>query len=315
MPQPELPTAADLARFTLAAQHPLTRAWLGDEARLANLADEHAFDMRLATDLDFARQRVEWLELACAPEALLNRWVQVSDDLTAMLSMRYKGGDATQPFVDVSVTTRPVDAGDLEPLSALALEHYGALSPARLRFWSTHGLDEGREAFAPAQPDMRVLAAPLADLRGGTVPDGLELTPTADDRHLADAVAAYAAVDAAHPGHTGQARVLDSDSLAEAIAAGTMFDVVWRGRWSGYAGTLPETQLGLNAQVVQELLLAPHARGHGLGRWLSTLLARHLQGDGRVLSGTIHGDNRGARSAALAAGRQDVGGWWWRALG
>ena len=34
----------------------------------------------------------------------------------------------------------------------------------------------------------------------------------------------------------------------------------------------------------------------------------------QVLSGTIHGRNRGALSAATHAGRQDVGGWWWAPL-
>ncbi|MFK7601777.1 hypothetical protein ACI3L1_06150 [Deinococcus sp. SM5_A1] len=73
-----------------------------------------------------------------------------------------------------------------------------------------------------------------------------------------------------------------------------MFDVVWRGGWSGYAGTLAKTKNGLPAQSIQEMLLAPHARGHGFGSSLSTLLARHLPEDGRVPSGTIHGENRGA---------------------
>lgn len=92
-----------------------------------------------------------------------------------------------------------------------------------------------------------------------------------------------------------------------------MFDVVWEGEWSGYARTLPDTHLGLPAQDVQELLLVPlvRVRGHGLGRHVSTLLPRALPDDGGVLSGTIHGENRGGRQAALRAGRHDVGGWWW----
>lgn len=234
----------------------------------------------------------------------------VSPDLDAMLSIRFEGLDPEKPFVDVSVTSRPVAAADLLALSGAALDAYGAFRTGRLRFWSA--VEAG--AFAGTRPDMRVLAAPLAELRAGEVPDRLTLVPSRDLSHHADAVAAYAAVDAAYPGHVGQARVIDEDGLGEAIEAGTMFDVIWRGAWSGYAGTLPETQLGLPAQVVQELLLAPHARGHGLGLHLSTLLARHLPDDGRVLSGTIHSENLGALRAALAAGRHDIGGWVWRPL-
>jgi hypothetical protein len=39
------------------------------------------------------------------------------------------------------------------------------------------------------------------------------------------------------------------------------------------------------------------------------MLARELSDERPLLIGTIHADNRGAHSAALAAGRHDVGGW------
>lgn len=62
-----LPTAADLAIFSLAAQHPLTRGWVDDPTRLALLTEEHAFDLQLATDLDLARQRAEFLDVGQPP--------------------------------------------------------------------------------------------------------------------------------------------------------------------------------------------------------------------------------------------------------
>lgn len=312
---PSLPTAAHLAAFSLAAQHPLTRGWVDDPARLALLEGEHAFDLRLATDLDLARQRAEFLNVGQPPEVFLNRWVEVGSDLGAMLSIRFEGLDPQKPFVDASVTSRPLTPADLPALMAAGLDLFGTFRPGRLRVWSAEPLDGWTADVPGTRPDQRVLAAPLAELRGREVPGDLTLTPTRDLTHYADAVAAYAAVDVAHPEHAGQARVIGEDALREAIGAGTMFDVLWRGQWSGYAGTLPGTQLGLPAQVVQELLLAPHARGHGLGPHLSTLLARALPDDGRVLSGTIHGENLGARRAALNAGRHDVGGWTWVPLG
>lgn len=300
-----LPTAAELAHFSLTAQHPLTLNWCPAPERLANLAEEHAFDLQLATDLDLAGKRAEFINVGPPPEAYLNRWVTVRPDLDAMLSIRFKGMDVSKPFVDVSVTSRPVGAADFPWLSAAALRDYGNFHPPRIRVWSA------AETFAGLKPDLRVLAAPLAELRGEEVTPELSLRPTTDHSNYADAQAAYAAVDAAHPKHIGQAGLLSEEDLQDTIDAGTMFDVVWRGRWSGYAGTLPKTKNGLPAQSVQEMLLAPHARGHGFGASLSTLLARHLPADGRVLSGTIHGENRGAQTAARRAGRHDVGGWWW----
>ncbi|GAA0521613.1 hypothetical protein [Deinococcus depolymerans] len=302
----DLPGATELAAFTLAAQHPATHGWTDPAARLGTLADEHGFDLQLATDLDLAAQRAGFLNAGPAAPAYLNRWVPAGGDLHAMLSIRFEGLDVTKPFVDVSVTSRPVTRADLPALAAAA-RVYAAFHPPRLRFWSAAPMTD----WADLNPDRRVLAAPVGDLRGHPVPDGLTLTPTPDTGRYADAQAAYDAVDAAHPHHPQEARLLSADDLQECIDASTMFDVHWRGGWAGYAGTLAYPQLGLDAQVVQELLLAPHARGHGLGAALSTLLARHLPDPAQVLSGTVHGRNQGAREAARRAGRQDVGGWWW----
>ncbi|WP_412029087.1 hypothetical protein [Deinococcus yunweiensis] len=302
----DLPTIRDLAAFSLAAQHPRTLAWSDHAGRLPRLEDERAIDLDLATDHGIAWQRAETLRAGPPVDAYLNTWHAVAPDLQAMLSIRFRDGDTSLPFVDVSVTSRPVMPADL-PALVTAAETYAAFRPPRLRFWSAAAL----YAHPHLTPDMRVLAAPLADLRDRPVPDDLHLTLTRDTSRHADAVAAYAAVDSVHPGHREQAGIISPDDLQEAIDAGTMFDVIWQGQWSGYAGTLAHSQLGLDAHVVQELLLTPPARGHGLGAALSTLLARHLPNSGQVLSGTVHGRNRGARQAALGAGRHDVGGWWW----
>lgn len=105
---PDLPTATDLARLSLAAQHSRTLDWSGESARLARLEGEHANDLDLATSAEIATRRHDTLQAGPPPEAYLNRWVNVSADLDAMLSIRFKGGDVTRPFVDAGVSTRPV---------------------------------------------------------------------------------------------------------------------------------------------------------------------------------------------------------------
>lgn len=303
-----LPSTLDLARFSLASQRPLP--WAREAERLTNLADEHAFDLQLAMDMEIAAKRAEHFGLGLPPEAYLNRWVQISDDMKAMLSIRFKRTDVTQPFVDVSVTSRPVNESDFPALSEAAQREYGPFRPPRLRFWS----DRDMHAFPGTTTDMRALAAPISELRGRPTPQGLTLVATCDDTHYPEAQAAYAAVDSQHPAHAGQAALFSLENLQECIEARTMFDILWNGVWSGYAGTLSETKHGLPAQTVQELILTPEARGHALGAALSTLLAQHLPADGRVLYGTIHGENSGARKAALNAGRHDIGGWNWLSM-
>ncbi|WP_420596210.1 GNAT family N-acetyltransferase [Deinococcus sp.] len=306
----DLPTVEQLAEFSLAAQHPLTRQWLDDKTRLERLAEIHEFDLELATDLELAEQRAAFFDVGQDAASFLNRWVSVPPDLHAMLSIRFQGLDVTKPFVDASLLSRPLTELDVPALAEIAREIYGAFKPLYLRLWSAAPAGH----FAGTQSDKRFLAAPLAELSKGDAPPELSLSPARDLAHYADAQAAYDNVDAQHPKHTGQARMQDDESLLESIEAGTLFDVWVGGEWAGYVGANSDTEgdgdtLGLDAYVVQEIILAPAFRGHGYGAALSTLLARSLPEQQRVLIGTIHAENWGAITGALRAGRVDVGGW------
>ncbi len=306
-----LPAASQLAKYRLSAQHPLTREWVADDLRLELLAAECAGDLLLATDLEIAELRAELRAERFAPgrpaHLLLNRWCEVTDGLSAMLSMRYEGLDVGLPFVDASLVSRPVESGDLPHLQSAAMDAYGALGPLYLRLWDAR--PDG--AIAGTVPDRRFLAAPLCELRAGPwPPPHLRLRPVEAATHHGALLAAYADVDHDYPGHVRQAWASTRAELDESASAGTLFDVLLDGEWSGYVGAhLGDDTLGMPAWVVQELALAPGARGRGYGRYLSGMLARQLSDERPVLVGTIHADNFGARTGALAAGRHDVGGW------
>lgn len=303
-----LPTTFELARGTDIGQHPRTRAW-EDDQRLPRLAVDHELDLRLATDREIAADRARLLDVGQEAEAFLNRWAPVSDDLDAMLSIRFEGLDPKRPFVDACGLSRPFTAADAGPLAAAAGRAYGGFAPSYVRVFSAEPLD----VLPGTRRDKRFLAAPVGELADESrpVPAGLQLRPTNDLRHWDAAAAAYAEVDAAHPAHPRQASLQPHEDLQESVAAGTLFDVLRDGEWVGYVGATIDTRssLGLPAYEVQELVLTAPARGQGLGPHLTTLLARSLPDPDRVLIGTVHADNRGAVAAALAAGRHDVGGW------
>lgn len=305
-----LPSATDVARWTLAAQHPLTRQWCrDDDSRLARLAEDHEFDLRLATDLDLAGQRAR-LAPGHEPRELFNQWVAVSPKLSVLLSIRFEGGDATKPFVDASVLSRPFTQDDLPALGAAAAGVFGSLTPRYLRLWSA----EPTDAFAGTHRDKRFMAAPLRDLvapPGSAVPAGLSLRGTTDLSHWDDAAAAYAAVDADYPAHPDEARVQEAEDLQESVDAGTLFDVLVDDTWAGWVGVLADSDssLGLPCYEVEEIILAPGFRGRGFGHHLMGLLAKQLPDRDRILVGTIHADNRGALEAAKRSGRHDIGGW------
>lgn len=302
-----LPSAEDLARFTLAVQHPATRRWVDDAVRSRRLATAHESDLRLATDRDLAAQRAEMMHVGQQADAFLNRWLTVSDDLEAMLSIRFEGLDREKPFVDATVLSRPFAGDDLSAMARVATETYELFLPGYLRVWSA----EPTDAFPGTDRDRRFLGAPLRDLVGREVPIELSVAPTRDLCRYPDALAAYAAVDAVHPGHPGQATIQDADDLQESIETGTLFDVLVHGEWAGYVGATSDggSDLGLAAHVVQEIILVPEQRGRGYGAHLTTLLAAGLPGPDNVLLGAIHADNRGALAGAMRAGRQDIGGW------
>jgi GNAT superfamily N-acetyltransferase len=306
---PESPSEEQLAAFFLAAQHPTTSAWVDPERRLSLLAEQRKTDVLLARDLEIAAQRAQHFAPGHAPETFLNRWAPVTNDLHAMLSIRYEGLDVTKPFVDAMVTSRPLSQADLAPMVTAARDAYGSLRPGYVRVWSR----EPAGHFAGTDADKRFVAAPLADLRSSTEPPPeLTLSVTDDLAHYDDAVAAYRAVDADHPGHRVQAALQSAESLEDCLDEGELFDVLIDDSWAGYVGVAAEGEtLGLPAYVVQEVILAEQFRGHGYGRYLSTAVARALPEDGKadILLGTIHQDNCGALGAALVGGRVDVGGW------
>ncbi len=230
--------------------------------------------------------------------------MSVRPDLGAMLSIRFKGLDRQQPFVE-ALTSRTWTAGDLIALVEAAQDTYGAFRPLHLRLWSA----QTPQGTPKLMPDKRALAAPIQDLRLAPVPPELTLTPTTDLGQYAAAQAAYAAVDQQHPHHAAQAGLLSEEDLQACIQAGTMFDVRLHGSWVGYVGALAKPKLGLSAYSVQELLLTPQARGRAYGQALTTLLARHLPEPQRMLVGTIAAGNQGALQVARRAGRIDIGGW------
>ncbi|MFF0340031.1 GNAT family N-acetyltransferase [Kribbella sp. NPDC004875] len=301
-----IPSAEELARYTLARQHPITRTWVDDRTRLTTLAEEHAaLDILLAEDLDIAAQRAARLAPGKPAGSMLNRWVAISNDLDAMFSIRFENMNLAKPFVDATPMTRSPQPSDLPALAAAAREHYGIHNPRYLRLWSAEA------GVAGAEPDRRFLAAPISELQPHDVPPGLALRPTKTVDHYEDAAGAYDAVDADHPHHTEEATLQERDALQESADDGLLFDVTVNGEWAGYAAAVikPDDALGLPAYVVREIILAKRYRGRGYGRHLSALLAQALPDPTRILIGTIHSANHGARTAARTAGRQDIGGW------
>lgn len=162
-----IPTAQQLAAYTLAQQHPATAGWIRPQERLRLLALEHQLDVRMATDLEFAAMRRDQFAPDRPSEDLLNTWEAIADDFGAMLSMRWEGGDPHHPFVDACALSRPVETDeDVRTLRTAARDIFGSFQPHYLRWWSCE-----RAGHHPGTlPDKRFLAGPVRDLVDADAP-------------------------------------------------------------------------------------------------------------------------------------------------
>jgi GNAT superfamily N-acetyltransferase len=305
-----LPTARDLAEYTLGQQHPITEGWSPPGVRVKLLTGEHQIDLDLAADQDLAAARRDRFAPGQPADLFLNSWEQVRPGLYVMLSIRYESGNPARPFVDFSAASRPRNEDrDIAAVAVSAALRYGILRPACLRWWTSRPAG----AIPGTSHDRRFLAAPLGELTGQPVPGQLALQTSRDLSRYGQAVAAYQSVDRTHPDHPRQAAIETADDLAGLQRDGTLFDVLLDGRWAGYVAAEPGHTLGLAGYTVAELILTDAARGHGYGRHLTTLLAQALSRPApagtAVLTGTIHQRNTGALRAARQAGRHDIGGW------
>lgn len=301
---PDLDDVVQVADQTL---HPMVRERVPEASRLEALRKEMTWALTTAmTDLEFAEGfAAAQPQSGQPPEAFLNRWVTIADDLSALVGPRYRSRDPAKPFVSVEASTRPITAEDLPALRSVLGGEFSAFDPLYVRCWNA----EPPGAWPGTRPDMRNVVGHIADLRQRPLPSSLTAR-TATDLVFYDR---YAAIHQTHverePEHAVHSRVETREDLTELIDDGTLFEVFVDDQWAGIVGAYADTRAGLTGFTVEELILDHAVRGRGYGSALSTVLARELPADGDTwLLGTIHADNVTAYRSALAAGRADVGG-------
>ena len=303
----DLPDVGTLAAVADTGLHPAVHAWVPRPARLDALREELSWQVDVAgRDLDWARDFAAHQPASGEPaEMFLNRWLPAAEDLTVLAGPRYEGRNPNRPFVDVAAADRLPNATDLPALRRLARERFTAFRPLDIRVWTADPPD----TWPGTRAEMRLVAAPLGQLRRRKIPEGLTIRPAADLSWYDRYVAVHDRHITADPAHADRSRVETAADLGQLRIAGTLFEVLVDGNWAGVLAAEPAVAHGLRGATIVVLLLSHEVRGRGLGQHLSVLLARNLpMPDDQVLHGTIHVDNRTARRSALAARRVDVGG-------
>ncbi|HEX6854264.1 MAG TPA: hypothetical protein VF204_03100 [Streptosporangiaceae bacterium] len=300
-------TLDDAARVADLTLLPQVRSWVSHDQRLAALREELEWPVTTAvTDMDFARGFAAAQPRSGQPaRAYLNRWIDVAGDLTVLAGPRYRGRDSNRPFVAIDAASRPLHCADMPRLRAVVAAEFAAFEPGYVTIW-----DSGAAGAWPgSRSDLRNVAGRLEVLRSNTVPPELEARPAQTlgfYQRYEEIHARQVAVDPDHALHT---RIESREDLDELREAGTLFEVFRDDVWAGVMAVEPGVQHGLRGYIVIELLLDPGVRGHGYGKHLGGLIARHLDAAGDAfLLGTIHTDNLPSYRSAIASGRIDVGG-------
>ncbi len=302
-----LPPLDLLVRAADAGLHRWVHEHVPAPVRRAALAQELGFWVDTAArDMDYATTYAEAAPASGEPpEAYLDRWLSLPDGAHVLAGPRYLGRDPDLPFVGVSASDRPMGPADRPALVALARTEFEAFGPGFVLLTTADPVG----AWPDAGWEQRQVVGRLGDLRARDTPDDLTTRPRTDT----DFYGRYRAIHEAHvqadPRHARHTRCEDEADLQELATAGLLHDVLVDGAWAGIVAAEPDSRRGVRGATVVELLLAPEHRGRGLGRHLSTALAKALPlSDDECLMGTIHADNTPAYRAALAAGRHDVGG-------
>ena len=297
----------DVARVADLTLLPQVRSWVPGDQRLEALRDELEWPVTTAvTDMDFAREFAAAQPRSGQPaRAYLNRWIDVAGDLTVLAGPRYRGRDPNRPFVAIDATSRPLRRADMPRLRAVVAAEFAAFEPGYVTIW-----DSGAAGAWPgSRSDLRNIAGRLDDLRSNAVPPELDARPAQTLGFYQRYEEIHARQVAVDPNHALHTMIETREDLDKLRAAGTLFEVFRNDVWAGVIAVEPGVQHGLRGYIVIELLLDPGVRGHGYGKHLSGLLARHVDAAGDAfLLGTIHTDNLPSYRSAIASGRIDVGG-------
>ena len=254
------------------------------------------------------------------PLAWANRRIDLADGHWCVTGIRFRGRDATKPFIDVVATSVPPQADALARLTAELVPHYSDFAPRAVRV-DAPAPDElvtaavANPQFAHAGVDQYIVAGLVAALRTRPHVTGYErvqLQPTAVDAAGDTTVRLYGQALAARPDLAQWATPSTTEELQQCANECLLFEVAVDGHAAGVIAARRDDDHGMTGFVVQEIVLDDTHRGHRLGpAVLQCLVAELPAGPGDTLWGTIHPDNQPSLRNARSIGREIIAGYVW----
>jgi len=299
------------------------RSWYVDADLTRQLRAAVAAEAHRVANVAFGRELRDNLALDGPqdPLAWANRRLDLPGGGWAVTGIRFRGGEARRPFVDLVATTQPPTPDGLAVVADVVLAAYDAFAPLCLRVDvpDPRGLlDElgGDPRFGDHDDvDMHVVAGRVEQLRehprAAAYPH-VSLRP-GDPHVLAGRVAAvYAELVAREPELAMWAIPEDAESLAACAAEGLLFEVLVDTTPAGVVASVRDDAHAMAGFSVQELCLDSTHRGRHVASAAVQRLIDELPAEATdVLWGTIHPRNVPSLRNAVSVGRVPVAGHAW----
>jgi L-amino acid N-acyltransferase YncA len=299
------------------------RSWYAEADVIEQLRTAMTPEAQRVTNNAFGQEFRDGVGLESVDDPLdwANRRLELPGGGWAVTGIRFRGGDASRPFVDVIATTASPTPDGLADLAAIVVPAYAAFAPLCLRLDVPNpaGLVEqlsGHPRFGVGcDVDMHVVAGLVQQLREHPRAAAYPRVSlrAGDPQELAPRVAAvYADLAVRQPQLAMWANPEDADSLAASADEGLLFQVLVDDEPAGVVASIRYDAHAMAGFSVQELCLDTTHRGRHLAAGIVQRLIDELPArPGDVLWGTIHPSNLPSLRNALAIGRVDVGGYAW----
>lgn len=314
---------ADMVEARLGWISPAIRSWYAEDELRQHLRGALAIETERFESSTFGQELRDGVGVDGTPDPLAwaNRRVDLADGGWAVTGIRFRGGDADRPFVDVVATTAPATPDGLVAVAEAVAPAYRDFAPRCLRVDApdperlVEEMSSDRRFGPGCAVDMYVVAGPVVELREHPRAPAYPVVSLrrGDPQQLAERVAAiYGELAERSPELAMWANPEDADSLAECAVEGLLFEVLVDGSAAGVVASVRYAAHAMAGFSVQELCLdAAHRGRHVAAATVQRLVDELPARAGDVLWGTIHPGNVPSLRNALSVGRVRVGGYVW----
>lgn len=311
-----------MVRARLPWLHPRIRTWYPEVRLSRQMAKGLETEAHRVGDADFGvGYRNDAGGEIGTPLDWANRRIDLPSGGWAVTGIRFRGRDASRPFVDVLATSEPPTPDGLATVAESVVPAYEQFSPRCLRVEVSDPATlvtevEGDTRFGQdCAIDMHIVAGLVDELLDTPrVPayDHITLRRGAAEL-LAERVAAiYQELSHRNPKALLWATPESADSLEDCAREDLLFDVLADGDAAGVVAAIRDDAHGMTGFSVQEICIDDRHRGQRLAAGVMQQLLEHLPAEGGdVLWGTIHPQNTPSLRNSLSIGRKPVGGYAW----